>query len=79
MLNSVEEIEKSRSVKRTSKKIITYSFNLSKEEYYCPNCMKIYKGQLPDWCSSCGGHWDNFLTVIDNPIEIEELIEEQTE
>ena len=76
MLNCVKDIEKSREVKRTSKRIITYSFNLSKNEYYCPMCMKIYKGQIPDWCSSCGGHWTNFLTDINNPIEIEEELQE---
>lgn len=76
MLNCIEEIEKTRNVKRTSKKIIIYSFNLSKNEYYCPNCMKIYKGQMHDWCSSCGGHWGDFLTDINNPIEIEELQED---
>lgn len=76
MLNCIEEIEKTRNVKRTSKKIIIYSFNLSKNEYYCPNCMKIYKGQMHDWCSSCGGHWSDFLIDTDNPIEIEEVQED---
>ena len=38
--------------------------------------MKIYKGQMHDLCSSCGGRWGDFLTDINNPIEIEELQED---
>lgn len=37
MLKQIEEIEKSRPVERIHKKILTYSFNLSTNEYYCPN------------------------------------------
>lgn len=51
MLKQIEEIGKSRNVERINKKIVTYSFNLSTNEYYCPNCMKIFQGSLPDWCS----------------------------
>lgn len=75
MLKQIEEIGKSRNVERINKKIVTYSFNLSTNEYYCPNCMKIFQGSLPDWCGSCGCHWDKFLTHINNPIEVDELQE----
>ena len=75
MLKQIEEIGKSRNVERINKKIVTYSFNLSTNEYYCPNCMKIFQGSLPDWCSSCGSHWVKFLTYIKNQIEVDELQE----
>ena len=75
MLKQIEKIEKNRPVERIYKKIVTYSFNLSTNEYYCPKCMKIFQGSLPDKCSSCGCSWIKFLTFIKNPIEVDELLE----
>ena len=74
MLKQIEEIEKSRPVERIHKKIVTYSFNLSVNEYYCPKCMKIFQGSIPDHCK-CGCYWVKFLTYIKNPIEVDELQE----
>ena len=36
MFEQIEVIKKSRNVERINKKIVTYSFNLSTNEYYCP-------------------------------------------